>query len=265
MIVIGELINATRKAVKAAIENRDEEAIQKLAQDQYRAGADYIDANAGVFMEMEPDCLVWLVKTIQAAVEAPIAIDSVNPEAIEAAVEVHGGIPMINSISLEKKRYDRLVPLVAGTDMKVIALCTEDDGMPETMDDRLRIADKLVNGLMQNNVAVDNILVDPLVQPISVNTGYGVEFLDAVEQIMTRFEGVHTACGLSNVSFGMPNRPFLNRAFMVMAILKGLDGVICNPLDKKIMASIKASEALAGRDRYCMNYLKAFRAGAFEA
>jgi 5-methyltetrahydrofolate corrinoid/iron sulfur protein methyltransferase len=264
MIIIGELINASRKAIGAAIEAGDAAAIQRVAQDQHAAGADFIDVNAGIFVGKEPDYLTWLVKTVQEAVESPCAIDSPNPKAIEAALAAHRGAPMINSISLEKERYENLMPIIAGTDMKVIALCMSDKGMPETVDDRIKIADKLVNGLLQNNVKIENIFVDPLVQPMSVNNHFGMEFLNAVEQIMQKFEGIHTACGLSNISYGLPVRPFLNQTFMVMAISKGLDGAIVNPLDKKMMANIIAAEALAGKDNYCMKYLKAYRAGKFE-
>jgi len=261
MIIIGELINASRKAIGTAIEAQDAEAIGQVARDQSEAGADYIDVNAGIFVGKEPQYLEWLVQTVQAVTDTPCAIDSPDPVAIEAALKAHQGTAMINSISLEKERYDNLMPIIAGTDLKVIALCMSDDGMPETVDDRLKIADKLVNGLIRNNVKVDNILVDPLVQPMSVNNDYGMEFVAAVEQIMKRFEGIHTACGLSNISYGLPARKFMNRTFMAMAICRGLDGAIVNPLDKGMMASIIAAEALAGRDDFCMNYLKGYRAG----
>jgi 5-methyltetrahydrofolate--homocysteine methyltransferase len=265
MIIIGELINASRKAIAAAIEAQEASAIQKVAQEQHAAGADFIDVNAGIYVDKEPDYLTWLVNTVQAVVDGPCALDSPNPKAIEAALAVHRGTPMINSISLEKERYENLTPILAGTDLKVIALCMSDEGMPETVDDRLRIADKLVNGLLQNHVKIENIFVDPLVQPMSVNNAFGIEFLDAVEQIMQKFKGIHTACGLSNVSYGLPARTFLNQTFMVMAITKGLDGAIVNPLDKKMMANIIAAETLAGKDSYCVNYLQAFRAGKFES
>jgi 5-methyltetrahydrofolate--homocysteine methyltransferase len=264
MIIIGELINASRKAVGAAIEAQDAAAIQKVASEQHAAGADFIDVNAGIFVKKEPEYLAWLVQTVQAVVDGPCAIDSPSPKAIDAALAVHQGTPMINSISLEKDRYENLLPIVAGTDMKVIALCMSDEGMPKTVEDRLKIADKLVNGLLQNNVKMENIFVDPLVQPLSVDDTFGVEFIKSVEQIMQRFEGIHTACGLSNISYGLPERSFLNQTFMVMAITKGLDGAIVNPLDKKMMANITAAETLAGKDSFCMNYLQAFRAGKFE-
>ncbi len=263
MIIIGELINASRKGIGAAIEAGDTEAVQKVAKDQAEAGADFIDVNAGIFVGKEPQYLKWLVQTVQKVTDTPCAIDSPDPAAIEAALNVHKGIPMINSISLEKERHDNLMPIVAGTDMKVIALCMSDEGMPQTVDDRLKIAEKLVNGLVQNNVSIENIFVDPLVQPLSVNDLFGLEFLNAIELIMKRFEGVHTACGLSNISYGLPARKFMNQTFMAMAIAKGLDGAIVNPLDKKMMANIIAAEALVGKDNFCMDYLKAYRAGLF--
>jgi 5-methyltetrahydrofolate--homocysteine methyltransferase len=264
MLIVGELINASRKAIAAAIEAQDQEAIQIIAKDQFEAGANYLDVNAGVFVGKEPEYLEWLVKTVQSVVEGPCCIDSPDPKAIEKALQVHKGIAMINSISLEKDRYDSLVSLVAGTDLKVVALCMSDEGMPETADARMTIADKLVNGLMQKNVPLDNIYVDPLVQPVSTNNFFGVEFLEAIERVMTSFKGIHTLCGLSNISYGLPNRPFLNQTFMSMAIAKGLDGAIINPLDKKMMGNIIAAEALAGRDEYCMEYLKAYRANLLD-
>ncbi|BBO76032.1 methyltetrahydrofolate--corrinoid methyltransferase [Desulfosarcina widdelii] len=264
MIVIGELINASRKAIKAAIEAGDAEAIAKVAKDQAEAGADYIDVNAGIFVGKEPEYLKWLVETVQQATDKPCAIDSPDPKAIEAALAVHKGTPMINSISLEKERYEKLLPVIAGTDLKVIALCMSDAGMPQTVADRMTIADELVGGLLKNNVAVESIFVDPLVQPVSVNTTFGVEFINTIEKIVAAFPGIHTACGLSNISYGLPARKFMNRIFVTMAIAKGLDGAIINPLDSSMMATIIAAEALAGRDGFCMNYLKAFRAGMFD-
>jgi len=261
MIIIGELINASRTVIAKAIEDQDFETIQDIAKSQAEAGADYIDVNAGIFLDKEAAYLKWLVEMVQSITDKPCAIDSPDPTAIETAIAVHKGTPIINSISLEKERYEKLMPIIAGTDMKVIALCMSDDGMPQTVEERMKISDKLVNGLLQNNVKMENIFVDPLVQPVSVNSTFGMEFINAIEKIVSTFEGIHTACGLSNISFGLPARKFMNRIFMVMAIAKGLDGAIMNPLDKQMMANIIAAEALCGKDDFCTNYLKAYRSG----
>lgn len=259
MLIVGELINASRKAIAEAIKAKDSTFIQKVAKDQRESGADFIDLNAGIFIKQEVDYLKWLVSTVQEVVDTPCCIDSPNPKAVEAALDVHRGTAMINSISLEKERYDALLPMIAGTDLKVIALCMSDKGMPRTAIDRLTIADELINSLVKKNIPLDNIYVDPLVQPISTNDNFGAEFLGAVEQIMKRFEGVHTICGLSNISYGLPERKFLNRVFAVMGITKGLDALIINPLDKQMMAHIIAAETLAGNDYYCESYLNAYR------
>lgn len=264
MIIVGELINASRKNIAAAIENKDAAAIQTIARDQHAHGADYIDVNAGVFVKKEANYLKWLVETVQAGVDTPCCIDSPDPKAIEAALAVHSGTPMINSISLEKERYEALLPIVAETEFKIVALCMSDKGMPQTVDERLAIADELVNNLVKKNVALENIYVDPLVQPLSTDVRFGIEFLNSIEIIMKTFPGIHTVCGLSNISYGLPERKFLNQTFMVMAIIKGLDGAIVDPLDKKMMAAIIAGEALAGKDEWCANYLAAYREKKFE-
>jgi 5-methyltetrahydrofolate--homocysteine methyltransferase len=265
MLIVGELINASRKSVKEIIEKQDAGGIAKLARDQRDNGANYIDVNAGVFVGQEPALLKWLVATVQSAVDAPCCIDSPDPRAIEAALAVHKGTAMINSISLEKERYEKLLPVVAGSGHKVVALCMSDEGMPETADQRMAIADKLINGLVKNNVALENIYVDPLVQPVATNNAFGAEFLQAVDRITQTFKGVHTMCGLSNISFGLPERKFINQTFMIMAIARGLDGAIVNPLDARMMGCIITAETLMGRDSYCMNYLKAYRAGKLTA
>ncbi|HHW41694.1 MAG TPA: methyltetrahydrofolate cobalamin methyltransferase [Syntrophomonadaceae bacterium] len=264
MLVVGELINASRKPIAEMIEAQDADAIKKVAREQRQAGADYIDVNAGIFVGKEADYLKWLVQNVQEVVDCPCCIDSPDPKAIEAALTVHRGVAMINSISLEKQRYDALLPVISGTDLKVVALCMSDDGMPETTDDRLKIAEKLINGLTRANIPLDNIYVDPLVQPVGTKDTFGIEFLNAVEAIMTGFAGVHTICGLSNISYGLPARKFLNQTFAVMAIAKGLDALIINPLDQRMMACITAAETLAGRDKYCTNYLKAYRKNKFD-
>ncbi|MBN2034811.1 MAG: methyltetrahydrofolate cobalamin methyltransferase [Deltaproteobacteria bacterium] len=264
MLIVGELINASRESIAGFIEAKDNAAIGAAARNQLEAGATYLDVNAGVFVDDEAQYLRWLVETVQSAVDAPCCIDSPDPRAIEAALSVHRGTAMINSISLEKDRYDKLLPILAGTDLKVVALCMSDEGMPKTAEQRLRIADKLINGLVSENVLAENIYVDPLVQPVATNTAFGKEFLEAVARIGHEFKGVHTMCGLSNISFGLPVRKLLNQTFMVMAVTSGLDGAIMDPLDKKMMAVILAAETLIGRDDFCMKYLSAYRGKKFQ-
>lgn len=264
MLIVGELINASRKSVAAAIEARDREAIGRLAADQVAAGSQYVDVNAGVFQDRESEILCWLVETVQEAAQVPCSLDSPSPAAIEAAWNVHQGTPLINSISLEKERFETLLPLIRGAACRVVALCMSDEGMPETCDQRMRIAERLIHALTDAGIALEDIFLDLLVQPIATDTQYGVAFLEAVERIMESWPGVHTLCGMSNVSFGLPNRAFINETFLAMAVARGLDGAILNPLDTRTMARLVAAEMLVGRDAFCGGYLKAHRAGKFD-
>lgn len=255
MIVIGELINTSRKAIAPAVESRDAAFIQDIAKKQVDAGATYVDVNAGTRVYDEPEALTWLVETVQAAVDTPLCIDSPNPKAIKAALKVHKGQAMINSITAEKERYEEILPLVVEHKARIIALCMDDTGMPETAEQRLAIVDELAKGLMDAGVKLEDIFFDPLVKPISVNTTFGNEVLETIKQIHKKYPGVHTTCGLSNVSFGLPNRKLLNQAFLVMCMANGMDSVILDPLDRNIMSLLVASDALVGRDDYCINYL----------
>lgn len=264
MLIVGELINASRKRVGEAIQNHDEKIIRDLALAQRNAGAHFIDVNAGLSSEGEVENLSWLVKTVQDETGACCCIDSPNPDAIEAALSVHKGTAMINSISLEKDRFERLIGLLAGTDLKIIALCMSDKGMPESADERFETAENLINEIVKHHISIENIYVDPLVQPISTNTLYGAEFLSAIEQIMTGFRGCHTICGLTNISYGLPARHLLNRTFLSMAVAKGLDAAIIDPLNTQMRSVLYAAQALAGRDDFCMDYIKAFRKGSLE-
>lgn len=264
MEIVGELINASRKKIRNDIKEKNCEVIQQVAKDQHEHGASFIDVNAGIFVGKEADYLTWLVETVQDTIDAPCCIDSPDPKAVEAAMKVHKGTPMINSISLEKDRYEAMLPLIRGTDVKIIALCMSDEGMPYTKKDRLKIADNLINGLVKNNVKLENIYVDPLVHPIGSGNHLGKEFLNSIRSLHEQYEGIHTICGLSNISYGIPKRKFANQLFMTMAITCGLNAAIINPLDKRMMANIVAAETLIGKDDYCMNYVQAYRDGLFE-
>ncbi|NBC82360.1 MAG: dihydropteroate synthase [Bacteroidetes bacterium] len=264
MNIVGELINASRKKIRDDIKDKNYDVIARVAKDQFENGADFIDVNAGIFVGHEADYMKWLIQTVQENVDAPCCIDTPDPQVLEEAIKVHKGTPMLNSISLEKDRYDKMIPILKGTDMKVIALCMSDTGMPYTREDRMKIADQLINNLVQNNVKLENIYVDPLVQPIGSGDNLGMEFLNTVEEIHGKYEGIHTVCGLSNISFGIPSRKFMNQSFMIMAITKGLDSAIMNPMDQQMMANIIAAETLAGKDPFCEKYMNAYREGMFE-
>ncbi len=262
MLIVGELINASRKQVKPLLEDSDAKGIQALAQQQVEQGADYLDVNAGSYPSKEADYLEWLVKVVQEVTDKPCCLDSANGAAIERALKVHRGTPMINSVSMDSEQQAKLMPVIQGVDCKVIGLCMGDRGNPpESADDKVQVAGELLSALDANGFDRDQIYLDPLAQTLSADVNAGREFFNAVRRIMDDYPGVHTICGASNISYGMPARKIVNRAFMVMAIQSGLDGAITNPTDRDMMSSILAAEALVGRDNFCENYCNAYRDG----
>lgn len=261
LFIVGEKINASRREIKEAIDRLDGDLIRKIAREQVEAGAHYLDANAGLFMEKEPEKLSWVVEIIQGAVERPCCLDSPNPQALEAALKVHRGKALLNSISLEKARYESLLPLIKDHGAKVVALCLGGEGMPKGVDDRFRLASELIERLSGEGVPADDIYVDPVVQPVATDHSLGPVILESISRIKEAFPEVHVICGLSNISFGLPERRLINRAFLILALSRGLDAVILDPTDPAMTSALKAAQLLLGQDPYCAGYLQAFRQG----
>jgi 5-methyltetrahydrofolate--homocysteine methyltransferase len=264
MLIVGERINSSRKAIQPAIENRDVRLIQEIARQQEEAGAAYIDVNAGTFVSSEPEYLEWLVETVQEAVSVPLCIDSPNPEAAERGLRACRQVPLLNSITGEKKRMEEMIPLVKRYGCQVIALCLDETGIPDRAEERLQIAARMVEALEQEGIERDRVWVDPLIYPVSTGGHYGRVALETIRLVASHLPGVHTICGLSNISHGLPNRRLLNQAFLLMCMASGLEGVILDPLDRRMMSLLLAGEALLGRDEFCSQYLAAHRAGKLE-
>ncbi|MDR1733999.1 MAG: dihydropteroate synthase [Oscillospiraceae bacterium] len=265
MIIIGEKLNSTLKAVRPAIAAYDAAAIQALAKAQAEAGAAYIDVNAGMFHEDEAERLCWLVQTVQEVTDLPLSLDSPNAKAMEAALQVAKGTVMLNSITDEKDRFEAVLPLAVQYKAKIVALCMDDTGMPETAEERFAIAERLIAKLTAAGIPEDDIYIDPLVRPVSTGPHYGVAAIETIRRVKSAYPDVHIACGLSNISYGIPCRKLVNQAFLVAAMAAGMDGAILDPLDKKMMSLIAAAEALLGIDEYCMDYLEKYRDGLIEA
>jgi cobalamin-dependent methionine synthase I len=264
MLIVGERINSTRESIAKAIREQDAAFIQDEARQQAEAGADYLDVNAGAFMGEESKYLTWLVEIVQDAVDKPLCLDTSNAEALAAALKLCKTKPMLSSISAEKKRYDSFLPIVKSSGCKVIALCIDDSGIPHTADTRTQVADRLIGLLVDEGVALDNIYVDVLAQAVSTDDKAGAVTFETIRRVNAAHAGVHTILGLSNVSFGLPNRRLINQNFISMCMEAGLDSAIADPKDKKLMANILSANLLLGKDRHGMGYIKAFRAGKLE-
>ena len=260
MLIIGERINSSRKSIQEAIKAGDADLIKKEAGIQTEAGADYIDVNAGVFVGEELDRIKWLIETVQEATELPLCIDSPDPKVIEAAVPLVEKTPMINSITLDRVRLETILPLVVEKKAKVIALCQSEEAVPQTVEIKVELAGQLVEKTTAAGLPLDDLYIDPLVYPVATDSKSAQATLDAIDRIMTSFPGVHTTCGLTNVSYGLPGRKLINRTFLAAAIARGMDSAILDPTDKKLYSVLMASRAIRGLDDYCMNFMGAFRA-----
>ena len=264
MIIVGELINTSRKSVKEAVEKQDADFIKKLAQKQWDTGADYIDINCGTMIGTELEMMKWLVNCVQEVIEAPLCIDSPDPAVLDAGLSLcKYGQPMLNSISDEEGRFDSTLPVILKHEAKVVALCMDSKGMPETSDDRIRVAGNLYNKLTGAGVADENIFFDPLIKPVSSVGTAGIEVLESIRKIKEKFPKVHFMCGLSNISYGLPNRKLLNRLFVAQSMAIGMGGYVLDPTDKKMMGTVYASRTLLNQDEYNGDYLYAYRKGIY--
>jgi len=261
MVIVGEKINTSRKRIEEAVRKQDAAFITKVAREQAEAGANYIDVNAGTFLEQEVDYLCWLVETVQSEVALPLSLDSPNPKALSEAMKRHKGEPMINSISLEEDRFQSLLPVITSQPCRVVALCMAKTSMPTTTEERVQVGSELIEKLTGEGFPLEKIYVDPLVQPVAVDTSMGVATLGAIKKIMNDFPGVNTICGLSNISFGLPARGLINRNFLALSLAYGLSAAILDPTDKQLMATLLTVEMLLGQDEYCGDFIDAYQNG----
>ncbi|CDZ23633.1 methyltetrahydrofolate:corrinoid/iron-sulfur protein methyltransferase [[Clostridium] cellulosi] len=266
MIIIGEKINSSIPSAKTAIENKDKARIIELAKAQHDAGAAYIDINAGMFLKEEPEYLAFLAQTVGKELGLPISVDTPSVEAARAALKaagVRGGL--INSVTTEQARLEGMTELALEYGCGVVALCSPEPGMEETPDSAISIAGKLVSYLTSKGIAESDIYIDPMLKPVGAAPDAGKQALKTIEKLHSEFPNCHISCGLSNLSYGLPKRRVLNRAFAVCAIAAGLDTAIADPLDKGLMSLIAAAEVIVGRDEYCMEYIEKCRSGLIEA
>lgn len=265
MIIIGEKINATRKSIAAAIAARDGEHILQVAAEQVAAGADYLDLNGGSPQpQAEVENMKWLVELVQARVDVPLCIDSANPQAIEAGLSLARAKPIVNSVTLEAGRLESLMSVVAGRECMVIGLCLSDEGTPAGVDDRLERARRLIEALTAAGRQMDEIIIDPCFLPVSAQPGAGRMVCEAIAAIRREFPRVHIGGGLSNVSFGLPQRRLINLAMVASAVCSGMDVALIDPCSPMMVPLTLAAEAVSGADEWCAGYVAAYREGRLE-
>jgi len=263
MLIIGEKINASIPAAKRIIQQREEDGLLRLARLQAEAGADYIDVNVGTgsgSREDEIAAMRWAVAALQKHSDKPLCIDSSDPAVLRAGLSVLDNRPrMINSTNAEKNHLRQVLPLAHEYTALLIALPIDENGIPATAESRLSVCTKIVTACERRGLPAESILFDPLVLPIATDTQQGRITLDTLAGIKRAFPAAQTVMGLSNISYGLPKRKKINNALMHMAVYAGLDAAIADPADEDLMQTVRAAEAVAGKDRHCRRYIRAFR------
>jgi 5-methyltetrahydrofolate--homocysteine methyltransferase len=253
--LIGERINPTgRKALAAELADGNLERVKSDALAQVAAGAAVLDVNAGIPMVDEPALLAEIVKLVQSLTDVPLSIDSSVAEALASGLEAYKGKALVNSVTGEEERMEAVFPLVKKHGAAVICLTMDDDGIPDSAEKRLNVAKNILKRAQDHGVAVEDLVIDPLVLPVGATPKAGRIALDTIRMVRTEL-GVNMVCGASNVSFGLPNRPRINSAFLSMTIGAGITSVIANPLDKESLTGVLAGDLLVGNDEHCMNWI----------
>jgi len=255
VIIVGERLNSTRRPVYEALARKDRDYLIREARKQKEAGAAFIDLNTATLLDREVETLEWAVPILQKEAGVALSIDTPNPKAMEVALRLHEGQAILNSLTAESGKVKRMLPIIREARPLVIVLCLDDQGLPKAAEKEAAIAQEMVNFLGREGIEPDRIFVDPLVRPVAVDEEAGKLFLASLRKIKQTLPGVRTIAGLSNVSFGLPRRSLLNRSFLALALMEGLDAAILDPLDRELTATLGAVEALLGRDTSLQRFL----------
>lgn len=256
--IIGERINPTgKKLFKEALINNDIDYILSQAISQVKAGADILDVNVGLPEIDEKDMMVRVIKALQSVVDVPLQIDSTKPDVLEAALRVYNGKPIINSVNGEEKSLTNVLPLVKKYGASVIGLTLDEDGIPKTAEGRFNIAKRIVERANALGIPSKDVYIDCLTLTVSAEQSACKETLKALHRVKTEL-GCKTCLGVSNISFGLPNRELINHIFLTMALEEGLDLPIINPNDELMTGAVRAYKVLADIDKNSKEFIESY-------
>ena len=258
-VIIGERINPTgRKLLAAEMAAWNFDRVRKDAIAQVEAGAHMLDVNAGIPLADEPAILAEAVRVVQSVVDVPLCIDSSIVAALEQGLAAYKGKPLVNSVTGEDERLEVVLPLVAQYKAAVIGISNDETGISEDPHERFLIAKKIVERAERYGIPREDVIIDPLAMPIGAVRYAGRTLFTIVRRLREEL-GVNACCGASNVSFGLPDRPTLNAAFLAMAIASGMNCAITNALEPEIRKILLASDVMMGNDENCAAWLMAHR------
>ena len=257
--IIGERINPTgRKVVLEALQAGNFDVVRKDAIDQVAAGAAALDINAGVPGADEPALIQEIIRHVVDVVNVPLCIDTANPLALAAALSIYEGKALINSVNGEERSLNTVLPLVKEHGAAVIGLCMDDNGIPATAEQRFAVAVRIIERATGLGIALEDVVIDPLALAMSADSKAGRVALDTIELVVKEF-GVNISMGASNISFGLPDRKYINATYIAMAIHAGLTCPITNPLLIEVNTAVLAADLALGRDDYSRRWIKAYR------
>ncbi|MGD0535962.1 MAG: dihydropteroate synthase [Methanoregula sp.] len=257
-VMIGEKINPTgRKKLAAALTEGNLDYVRQLVENQVAWGAQVLDINVGVPGLDEVSIIPKIIELVKSISDIPLCLDSSNPAVLAAGLAVAPGKPLVNSVSGEEKRLETVLPIVKDRGAAVIGLTMDDKGIPATPEERLAVAEKIIECAARIGISIEDIIIDPLVLTVGSDSRAAMITLQTVDLLRKNF-GVNINLGASNVSFGLPERPTVNASFLTLAIQMGATCSITDPA--KLGLTVRATDLLLGRDDNSMGYLKYFRA-----
>jgi 5-methyltetrahydrofolate--homocysteine methyltransferase len=258
-VIIGERINPTgRKLLAEEMKAGDFSRVERDVLAQVAAGAHMLDVNAGIPLADEPAILAHTIKLVQSLTDLPLSIDSSIVEALEAGLAAYVGKPLVNSVTGEEERMERVLPLIRKYGAAVVAISNDDTGISEDPDVRFAVARRIVERAADHGIPASDIVVDPLVMPIGAMASAGRQVFSIVRRLKEEL-GVNSTCGASNVSFGLPHREGINAAFLPMAIASGMTSAITNALMPEVKSAVMAADVLMGHDPDCGRWITANR------
>ncbi len=264
-VIIGERINPTgRKVLAAEMKEGRMDRVRADAIAQAAAGAHMLDVNAGIPAADEPALLVAAIKAVGEVSDLPVCIDSSVLEALEAGLAAYDGKALVNSVTAEDERMDRILPLVKKHGAAVIAMANDETGISMVPEERLAIARRILDRAAEYGIPLEDVIIDPIAMTVAADPTCGLVTLETMRLIRNEL-GNNMTCGASNVSFGLPDRATVNAAFLPLAMHAGLTCAITNPLVPEVRRAVLAGDLLLGHDEYAMRWIASYRAELAQA